>query len=311
MFLLPERVIGTVENGSTHRQERIKALRCPAHARAFGAGTDDGFAGGLGNSTAQVHPLRTEDRRAHTLCVGRNVVHGSLRETASLPRCRGNGRQSRDGSHKRFRLALFEERTGMCGPARGLQSASPKDGVGHIPDVFFGMIQINDLDRTGEVFSNQLPDPGCPISQDDDLLSVREATLLGKLIEQPIEVSLGRAACHRAQTLWRRRIHVPTRGEFRPPGSPLGSKDGSRFDLAIHVAWTALFLVLHWHAPTPHSHEYPIQFDIQPLDLFALPLLICLTSGLLGLGLNALRLPLFCTSQRLSYRAHQAEGLSG
>ncbi len=68
--MLPERVVGSVENGGTQRQESIKARRSPAHATAFGAGADDGFAGGLGDATANVHALSAEDGIAHALGVG-------------------------------------------------------------------------------------------------------------------------------------------------------------------------------------------------------------------------------------------------
>src|SRR6266851_655552 len=91
-FLLPERVVGSVENGGAQRQESINTLRCPAHPRAFGTGADNGFAGGFSGAAAQVHSLSTEDGIAHALGVDGKVVHGPLGTTAGLPWFRCNGR---------------------------------------------------------------------------------------------------------------------------------------------------------------------------------------------------------------------------
>src|SRR6266571_8354400 len=105
MLLLREGIIGPIENRRAQRQEGIEALRSPAHAAAFGARANDAFASGLGDATADVHPLSTEDGIAHALGVGGKVIHGPFRDTSGLPWFRWNGRQGCNGRDEVSNLA--------------------------------------------------------------------------------------------------------------------------------------------------------------------------------------------------------------
>ena len=100
-----------------------------------------------------MHALSTEDGITHALGVGGKVVHGPLGTTACLPWLRWDGRQGLDRGNESFTLPLFEERAGVRSPSRSRCCASSKDGVGHVPHVFFGMIEIDDLHGLGKVFS--------------------------------------------------------------------------------------------------------------------------------------------------------------
>ena len=99
---------------------------------AFGTGTDDGFAGGFSEATAQVHALGAKVGIVHACGVGGKVVHGPLWDTACLPRFRRDGGQRLDRADERFALALFEQRAGVCSPGLSRCGAASKDGVSHV-----------------------------------------------------------------------------------------------------------------------------------------------------------------------------------
>jgi len=98
-------------------------------------------------------------------------------------------------------VPLFEERAGVRGPSRSCCCARSKDRVGHVPHVFFGMIEIDDLHGPWKVFSGQIPDPGRTVAHDHYLLGLRESALLCQLVEQPGKAALGGAARHIAHTV--------------------------------------------------------------------------------------------------------------
>ena len=53
-----------------------------------------------------------------------------------------------------------------------------------LPHMLTRMPQINDLYRSGKVLLGQIPNPGGPITQDDDLLRGRLPLLAGAVVEQ-------------------------------------------------------------------------------------------------------------------------------
>ena len=148
-----------VENSRAERQERIKAIRSPAHARAFGAGADHRFAGGLGDAAAQMHPLSAKEGIAQAIGIAGKVVHGSFWTTACLTWLWREGRQGLEGSDAGFNLSFHKPRTGARRPGRGLCSAAPKDGVPPLPDMLLGVLEINDLHGLGKLFAHQVPNP--------------------------------------------------------------------------------------------------------------------------------------------------------
>ena len=47
----------------------------------------------------------------------------------------------------------------------------------HVPDVLFGMVQIDNLHRLGKLFAHQVPNPWRAIPEHHDLLRALESTL--------------------------------------------------------------------------------------------------------------------------------------
>ncbi len=155
--------------------------------------------------------FRAEDGIAHAGGVGGKVVHGPLGNTACLPWFWRDGRQHLDRADESFTLPLFEERAGVCGPDGSRGCAASKDRVGHVPHVFFGMIEIKDLHGSWKVFGGQIPDPRRAVAHDHHLLGLLQPALQRQLVEQPVKAALGRAARHIAHTLLRWRIHIHER----------------------------------------------------------------------------------------------------
>ena len=131
--------------------------------------------------------MSTEGGIAHAPGVGGKVAHGPLGTTAGLPWFRWNGRQRLDGGNESFTLPLFEEGAGGRGPGRSRGCARSKDRVSHVPDVFFGMREIDDLYGSGKVFRGQIPDPRCAVANDDheaSLARVRIVLPIGRATSQ-------------------------------------------------------------------------------------------------------------------------------
>lgn len=220
------------------------------------------------------------------LRVDGKVIHGPCRDTASLPWFRWNGRQARNGRDEVGHLACFQQRASSSGPGRGCCRGTAKDSVSHLPHMLFGMVQIDDVHRPWEVFGDQVPNPGCPVTQDSHLLGLLQSTRPRQMVEQPSKVALGGAASHRAHTVWRGRIHLHPRHKLRAMWTSLRTKHRSGFDLALHVACALHFRFLHRHAAPTHAGQHAIQFDRQPLN----PLLRLLPLARLALCLPRLLL---------------------
>jgi hypothetical protein len=56
------------------------------------------------------------------------------------------------------------------------------------PNSFCGMIPVDDLNRLGEVFFDPLPDPGCPIGDEDQLLRLVGTALQAGEVHQSTEL---------------------------------------------------------------------------------------------------------------------------
>jgi hypothetical protein len=116
-----------------------------------------------------------------------------------------------------------EQPTGELRPASGLWTAVSKDGMGDFPDMLLGMVEIDNLHRSWELFGDELPDPRRPISQDDHLFGLSESTLQSQTLEQGPKAPFGCAPRHIAHTASLRRIHPSLPGansERSRPRSP-------------------------------------------------------------------------------------------
>lgn len=52
------------------------------------------------------------------------------------------------------------------------------DVVGDMEEVFFGVVDVDDLDGVGGKLAGPVPDPGCTVAEDDGLRDLMEATAL-------------------------------------------------------------------------------------------------------------------------------------
>src|SRR5947209_13919091 len=99
-----------------------------------------------------MHTFGPKDRRAHALGIGEEIIRFNGGNGA-----RGTG-QSRDGGelldhvNQFLNLAMREPMIGLFGPSRPLWRCWSVDGIGHVPDMFSRMVEIDNMGRMGEVF---------------------------------------------------------------------------------------------------------------------------------------------------------------
>jgi hypothetical protein len=149
--------------------------------------------------------------------------------------------------------------------------------------MFFGMPQVHDWHGPRKVFGHQAPDPGRSIPQGHQLVRPLKAMGDGQRVEQLAKVFRFRAASH--IVFWPGLIHKHPGG---PPGAfwPAGGlKDCTDFDFPIHIPLALAFLLLHGHTTSSQPGEYPLQFDLQPLNALLLVSLAWLAGGVCLAGL--------------------------
>src|SRR5260221_14666977 len=114
--------------------------------------------------------LRTKDGIAHTFGIEGKVVNSSFWNTACLTWLWRNGRQCLNGGNQDINLSSHQQGTGLRCPGSRLCRPACKDSVRHVPDMLFGMVQIDNLHRLRKLFTHYMPNPGGTITQHDHLL---------------------------------------------------------------------------------------------------------------------------------------------
>ncbi len=131
-----------------------------------------------------MHALQAEGGITHASRIAHEGAHGRLRDTVGPSWGWGNGWQESHGFDEGFNVALLEQLTLRFSPRLCFGRIGSKDRIGHLPHMFLCLPEIHNLHGRGKVFSDQIPDPWGSIPQDDDLLSMSHASLLGQGVEQ-------------------------------------------------------------------------------------------------------------------------------
>src|SRR6266404_4799662 len=129
-----------------------------------------------------MHALCPEGRITHASRIVNEVAHGLLWDTVCTAWGWRNGWQESHGFDEGFNVALFQHLALLLSPCRLGGRIGSKDRRGHFPHMLLGMPEIHNLDGSGKVFSDHIPDPGGSIPQDDDLLSMSQASLLSQRV---------------------------------------------------------------------------------------------------------------------------------
>src|SRR5438132_8843322 len=111
-----------------------------------------------------MHRLRTKGRIAHTLGIAGKVIDRFFRHTAALPFGWEKRGELADRLNQFLNLAMREQRTSLLGPDAGLLAVASIDRMGDLPDMFFGMIEVDNLDRVRKVSGDYLPYPNRSIT---------------------------------------------------------------------------------------------------------------------------------------------------
>ena len=69
--------------------------------------------------------------------------------------------------------------TSLFCPLRGEVGPGCVDGLGDVPEVAFGVEDVDDLDRIGETLVGEGPDPGCAVAEDDPAVGIGETAAFG------------------------------------------------------------------------------------------------------------------------------------
>src|SRR5438105_3427431 len=98
-----------------------------------------------------MHALCSKGRIAHALCIGAKIVRFNLWERARSTRFCRDGWELLDHLDKFLNLAMSEPFIGLFGPGGPCWSGWSVNGIGHFPHMFSGMVEIDNLQRIGEV----------------------------------------------------------------------------------------------------------------------------------------------------------------
>src|SRR5207248_4586782 len=103
------------------------------------------------NATAHMHTLSTKRGIAHALSIGGEVIHRFVWHTATFTWGWGDGGELANRRNQVLDLAMYQQCAGFFGPDAGLLAAGSKDGMGHVPHVLLGMIQVDNLHGSRKV----------------------------------------------------------------------------------------------------------------------------------------------------------------
>src|SRR6266700_2570970 len=135
----------------------------PSHAGSFGTGRDNGFASSLGNATADMHAFCSKGRITHPLCIGAKIVRFNFGDGARSIRFCREGWELLDHLDKLLNLAMREQFIGLFGPGGPFSRGWSVNGIRHFPDMFSGMVEIDNMHRMGEVVLSHPSNPAGPI----------------------------------------------------------------------------------------------------------------------------------------------------
>jgi len=138
------------------------------HAGAFEPRADGHLAARFDDTGGSAQTLLVELGIAHPAAIGFEVVE-------TLPGLRARRDLSGDGPQQSIESSVVEFRVPAFGPLGGAGIGGTVHGLAEVAEVLFGVEAVDDLDRAGEQFVGDVPDPGRVIPQDRSALRAAEA----------------------------------------------------------------------------------------------------------------------------------------
>lgn len=185
------------EDLATDSQEGLGPGLAPEHSGLLHAPADDGFASGFDDSAADEVSFFPEVAVAGAPGVGLEVFHLS---TDGFELLGGHlvtpfFEESAGGGEDGFDAGSFE----FFGPAglegSGFFAAGAFEGSGEGSEVFGGVVEVEDLDGSGEVEAGVVPNPGGSVSEVDGLFYSSVTPAQGLVMEEGSDFA---AAAHGA-----------------------------------------------------------------------------------------------------------------
>jgi hypothetical protein len=106
---------------------------------------------------------RKKLRITHAFGIDGKVIARSFWYATTLSFRRRNLGEFGDLLNQFLNLPIDEQCTSLFSPALRLLTLASIDSVSHLPNMFFSVVEVDDLNRIRKVFSDQLPDPNSSI----------------------------------------------------------------------------------------------------------------------------------------------------
>ena len=168
------------------------------HPGTLEPGTYGGLATGLNDTRTHSKSLGTEVGVLHPLTIALDIV-GALTYVLTL----GSGPQD---AQKVIQTSLGQGLATRFGPRLNTGRVSRMERLGGVPDLLLGVIEIDDLNRLGELFAGQVPDPGGSVAQHDPTPGPSKAPALGLAAHPPGKRRQPGVGIAGGRTLDRRRV---------------------------------------------------------------------------------------------------------
>ena len=147
----PEAFEAAAEDAAAQGEDGIGAVYGPVHAGALEARPDGMFAAGFDDAGGDAQALGPERGIAHALTVADEIVDAFAGLVAGWGVLGEGGDDGADAAGIEFITSLFRPLRGEVGPGC-------VDGLGDVPEVAFGVEDVDDLDRIGETLVGEGPD---------------------------------------------------------------------------------------------------------------------------------------------------------
>ena len=168
----PEGFEAAAEDAAAQGEDGIGAVDRPVHTGALEARPDGMFAASLDDAGGDAQAPGPERGIAHALTVADEIVDAFAGLVAGWGVVGESGDDGADAAGIEFVTSLF------C-PLRGEVGPGCVDGLGDVPEVAFGVEDVDDLDRIGETLVGEGPDPGCAVAEDDPAVGIGETAAFG------------------------------------------------------------------------------------------------------------------------------------
>ena len=149
----PEGFEAAAEDAAAQGEDGVGAVDGPVHAGALEARPDGMFAASLDDAGGDAQAPGPERGIAHALTVADEIVDAFAGLVAGWGVVGEGGDDGADAAGIEFVTSLFRPLRGEVGPGC-------VDGLGDVPEVAFGVEDVDDLDRIGETLVGEGPDPG-------------------------------------------------------------------------------------------------------------------------------------------------------